>query len=312
MYEPIPSDDEGLFASEQSKASSGKDRPDTHVAQRSLDELFSLTSQYRSGKKYGELLRFITRFNRYSLFNSMLIHVQMPGAIYVATPLRWLEDYGRRIRPNAKPILILRPMGPVLFLFDVSDTERDGETDKEDLPERAKYPFEVRSGHIDEKQLRQVVENAKRDGIRVLGAHHGSTRAGSIQNTATRDVYLEFRNQEVVVRYEVLLSEHLPCEGQYTTLVHELAHLYCGHLGTPNPIWWPDRRVLDRNTREFEAESVAYLVCKRRGVDPASEKHLSGYMESNSKIPTISFDRVVTAANLIEKMTDGLLTPRNG
>ena len=30
-------------------------------------------------------------------------------------------------------------------------------------------------------------------------------------------------------------------ESRYATIVHELGHLYCGHLGTPNAKWWPDR-----------------------------------------------------------------------
>jgi len=53
----------------------------------------------------------------------MLIHIQMPGAKFVAPPHRWLHEYGQRIKPGAHPLVILQPMGPVMFVFDVSDTE---------------------------------------------------------------------------------------------------------------------------------------------------------------------------------------------
>ena len=90
---------------------------------RALDELFSLTRQYKSAKAYHDLLRFIGHFRFYSPFNAMLVHIQMPGASFVAPPSRWLHEYRRRIKPGARPLVILQPMGPVMFVFDVSDTE---------------------------------------------------------------------------------------------------------------------------------------------------------------------------------------------
>ncbi len=35
------------------------------------------------------------------------------------------------------------------------------------------------------------------------------------------------------VRYELLLNAKHSPEQKYATLAHELAHLYCGHLGSP-------------------------------------------------------------------------------
>jgi hypothetical protein len=128
------------------------------MTKRALDELFSLTRQYRSAKAYHDLLRFIGRFRFYSPFNAMLVHVQMPGAIFVASPSRWLHDYGRLIRPGARPLVILQPMGPVMFVFDVSDTEpQDGAPQ---LPKEIVKPFEPRCGKVG-KELEQTIENAK-------------------------------------------------------------------------------------------------------------------------------------------------------
>src|SRR5258708_31690365 len=88
-----------------------------------LDELFTLARKYNTSEAYLELMRFVGRFRFYFPFNAMLIHTQMPGAQFACTARKWQRDYGREIKINARPIVILQPMGPVLFLFDVSDTE---------------------------------------------------------------------------------------------------------------------------------------------------------------------------------------------
>lgn len=83
----------------------------------------------------------------------------------------------------------------------------------------------------------------------------------------------------------------------------ELGHLYCGHLGTPNENWWPDRRKEHINIREFEAESVAWLVCERAGIKNPSAEYLSGYLNENAQIPQVSLENVLKAAGMIEAMT---------
>ena len=85
---------------------------DEGSTRRALDELFSLTQQYRSMDAYDGLLRFVARFRFYAPYNAMLVHVQMPGARYVAPPHRWLQEHGRKIKPGARPLVILQPMGP--------------------------------------------------------------------------------------------------------------------------------------------------------------------------------------------------------
>ena len=90
---------------------------------RALDELFGVACRYNSSKAFRELMDFIARFHFYSPFNAMLIHIQMEGANYVAPARRWHLDYRRRIKSGARPIVILQPMGPVMFVFDVADTE---------------------------------------------------------------------------------------------------------------------------------------------------------------------------------------------
>src|SRR5689334_4758752 len=92
---------------------------------RALDDLFLNAAKYQSTEGYQELLNFITRFHYYAPFNAMLVHIQKPGAKYVLPASRWKRDFGRTIKPAALPIVILQTMGPVMFVFDVSETEGD-------------------------------------------------------------------------------------------------------------------------------------------------------------------------------------------
>jgi hypothetical protein len=116
--------------------------------------------------------------------------------------------------------------------------------------------------------------------------------------------------QRVPLRFELLLNCNLSLESRYATLVHELGHLYCGHLGTPNNKWWPDRQGLPLEIREFEAESVCYLVCTRLGIDSPSAQYLSGYVRKYESTPPISLDAVLKSSWLIEKMGRERLGPR--
>ena len=138
---------------------------------------------------------------------------------------------------------------------------------------------------------------------------HGSQQAGSIEHARTREnlnvpvASSPHTNYEsVALRYELLLNSELAADARYATLVHELAHLYCGHLGTPNSKWWPDRSGLELAVREFEAESVCYLVCGRLGIYSPSEEYLAAYVRDYEETPPITLDCVWKAAWLIEQM----------
>jgi hypothetical protein len=278
------------------------------AAGRALDELFRLARHYQTSKAYADLLEFVVKFRFYSPFNAMLIHIQMSGATYAAPPHRWLRDYRRRIRDGARPLVILQPKGPVMFVFDVSDTE--AEEGAPPLPNLVERPFEILGGAV-RREYELTIENAKRDGILVLEQKAGSQGAGAIRATSPGR-YVDFTTKlrpekeyiRVPLRYVVLLNASHSTEEKYATLVHELAHLYCGHLGTPDKDWWSDRTGLGNVLCEFEAESICYLVCCRLKIDTPSHEYLAGYMNRNGNgvIPAISLDCVMRVAGLIEQM----------
>jgi hypothetical protein len=288
--------------------------PESLESLKALDELFLIAGQFTTRAAYADLLHFIARFRMYSPFNAMLVHTQMPGARFVATSKRWWERYKHTIHPGARPITILRPKGPVLFVFDVSDTSPL--PGAPELPESITNPFAIHRGK-ENGELGKTIENAKRDGVRVHQREFGSQYAGQIQPANTGDVFrlperLPFKDKRetVPVRFELLLNSHQSHEEQYATLVHELGHLYCGHLGSPNQKRWPDRRKLDRQVEECEAESISYLVCTRLGIETPSAEYLAGYLGEGGMMPPISLETVIKMAGLIQRMGQSRLPLR--
>ena len=151
---------------------------DARATKRALDELFCFARQYRLSKAYKGLLEFVARFRSYSPFNAMLGAHLSEGATFVAPAHRWSRMYGRNIKVNSRPLVILQPMGPVMFVFDVSDTEAG--PNAKPLPPEVENPFEVRSGCV-RGEWERTIENAKRDGVRIQPRKEGSQSGGSIR-----------------------------------------------------------------------------------------------------------------------------------
>lgn len=288
---------------------------DHKTAQHALDELFTHAHRYKTTEEFRHLLDYVARFRFYSPYNAMLVHVQMAGATFVATPSRWASGYRRAIKPTARPLVMLQPRGPVMFVYDVSDTEPMDDPPIP-LPPNVLNPFEVHEGSIG-TELTQTIQNCLRDGIKVESCKQGSQNAGSIQ-TVSGGTSLQFQiaSRPVVKyvavprRYHLLMNDAHTNEEQYATLVHELAHLYCGHLGTPNSDWWPERRGRGNDLNELEAESVCFLVCERLGIRCRSAEYLSAYVKAVPETPPISLDCILKAAGVIEQMGKARLKPR--
>ena len=103
-------------------------------------------------------------------------------------------------------------------------------------------------------------------------------------------------------RFSITLNKSYSIKEKYSTIVHELAHIFCGHLGWEEKRWWNDRSKVSDKIAEIEAESISFLVCKRLGLETTSESYLSSYVEDNKNMPAISFDTILTVSGYIEQM----------
>lgn len=272
-----------------------------------LDKLFEEIGTYRKSKEFDDLIQFIKKFPHIAPYNAMLIHVQKPGSEYVASAAEWRRSFGRSITPGARPLVTLRPFGPVAFVFDLSDTYG-----KVPFPEKLLNPFKV-EGKISQSFFDQFTANLISDGILYTEADHGTSSAGFIQTgNSNREmkIYTSTKELWVSILYDLVVNRNHPTETKFATVLHELGHMYCGHLGSPNLKWWDDRRNLDIFQREFEAESVCWLVCERMGINNPSAEYLSGYLNNNIEIPNISIDAVLKSVAIVESMMNGIKYPR--
>jgi hypothetical protein len=156
-----------------------------------------------------------------------------------------------------------------------------------------------------------MIANLERDRVKYLEVDLGADQGGFIGVIPDLDI------REAVKEWERHLF-HLSVNKNYSpnqkimVITHELGHLYCGHQGSPCSDWWPDRRnMLSRNAKEFEAESVAWLVCERAGLKITAARYLNWYMDDGEEIPKgISLELVIKSARLIESMCRGILPDR--
>ena len=88
-----------------------------------IDQLIAATRLYNSSKAVHELFAFIVRLREFAPFNAMLLHIQKPGLTHAATARDWWSRFGCVPESGARPLLVLRAMGPVDFVFDILDVE---------------------------------------------------------------------------------------------------------------------------------------------------------------------------------------------
>ena len=267
----------------------------------SIDELFHRSIELRSTEKFVDFINFTSRLRHYELFNNALVYMQNPGVTFYATAAHWRREYNRWVKPDARPMAILAPMTPVLFVYDLYDT---GGHDP--LPEMMLDPFEV-LGELPDEVLDRTVKNCSTFNIdvrkKVMSKMHGGR---AIQAKWTEKVYVRSSD----VKATIQINGELTKAEFYGTLCHELGHILLGHLGNDADEWWPNREHLSTNSAELEAEAVSYLVLRRLGLEKKSAEYLAGYIQSPSDLDNVSPDSIAKVASLIERMGKKAIPPK--
>ncbi|GMA33179.1 ImmA/IrrE family metallo-endopeptidase [Litorihabitans aurantiacus] len=247
---------------------------------------------------------------RFAIYNGLLIVSQRPSATHVESPETWRTRYGMVPLPHEQPLLLLHQGGPLGFVFDASQVEPGPEPGTHRY--EAEQPF-ARPAFADAPQVvATLVEAVKARGVRVVqhglgvvrGGHVMATSSGAVQEVTTgrRPPVVE----QVPVSFDVSLNSRLPPTEQLATLVHELGHLYCGHLG-PDPALertgqglWLEREGLEHAQREAEADFVAETVMGF--IDPEAALPI----RSDDGAPPLGRESAVAAALAVELVLDGV------
>ncbi len=233
-----------------------------------LNSLMEGIERFGESEQWQKYLQFQAQFREYSATNVMRIALQFPQASRVGGYGTW-KKLGRHVRRGEVGIRIVAPIrdketgGVIRFrpatVFDVSQTEGDP------LPEVCTV--------LADSALPQTLL-ALRSVARKLGFSVTETVLPPGVNG-----YFSCRNNSIT------LDEGLPEAHRIKTLVHEITH---GML---------HEHQRERARAELEAESVAYIVCHRVGLDSA--EYSFGYLAAWAGDPAAARVAIIESAQRI-------------
>lgn len=265
------------------------DDKEREEAKSAVNELIESALAYHTPERLQELMEFASRMPRYAPYNAMLLHIQHSKARYIASAAEWAE-MGLKVRPGARPLVVLQIMGPVRFVFDVADTY--GNALPEAVRNAIENPFHAQ-GEVNDLVWGRMLNLCASMRITVTEEVMQVDGAGYVQRKPTG------------IGYDLRLNEGHDRPAKFATLAHELGHLFCGHLGKTETDFWEARTMHSKATRELEAEAVAHLVASRRNLHTASKKYLSLYLQPGTVLPSFSLEHILKAAGAIEELANG-------
>lgn len=271
----------------------------TDKLEQGIEDLFQ-------SENYKNYLRTMSKFTNYSLNNTLLISIQKPDASVVAGFSTW-KKLNRHIVKGSKAIKIIAPC-PYKKKSETEVTDDDGKIilnkDGKPIKEQTK---KVLMGF----KIVNVFDFSQTDGEPLPEIAH--------KLDGTVDGYADFLNalkqfSPVPIKFEEIEG---PANGYYSlvdknividegmsqamnckTGIHELAHAILHDIdsGLQKDV------MPDRETKEVQAESVAYTVCQYYGIDSSdySFGYIAGWSSGkNLKELKESIDTIRKAANAI-------------
>jgi hypothetical protein len=178
-------------------------------------------------------------------------------------------------------------------VYDVLDTFDPKNPNENGLPENIATFFAA--GEITKERMRAFATVLARKQIELQWVDKGDASAGQI-------LVLGNNKDDKNKRYLIKVNQNHTPASQFTTLAHELGHLFLGHLGPNKLLSAPNRSSLPHATEEIEAESVAYLVCERNGVKTKSETYLANFVSAGLSAENLDLYRITHAAGHVESV----------
>ena len=273
-----------------------------------INDLYNEVLAYREAGKLQDLLKFCARLQTIGAYNAMLVHMQMPGALLVLSRKRWEQEMLRRVTPNARPLIILMPFGPIELVFDVRHTEAIPGAPRRyaDKLQALLDPYPV-VGQLKDGILDKLQENLRYYSIYYSNDYNAGTgECAQIAPFQRREYYEVVRwdtkfSIPFPLSYQLSVDHRKKPEERFVSICHELGHHFCGHLTRIAP---KDEDPKERKRiEEFEAEIVAWVVASRQGFeDSGSVPFLSQYADPYGRLPEIDIRNVLSAVDQIEKM----------
>ena len=256
-----------------------------------LDKVKEITDQLETGIKklfdssqYQKWLNVMGRFHDYSLNNTLLIAMQKPDATLVAGYTAWQKQFGRQVLKGAKAIRILAP-APYKKKMEVDKTDPhtgeiltnpDGSSKKE-VQEIMVPAFKVVNvfdvSQTDGKELPSIGVNELTGEVSRFDDFMEALKKTCPVPIGFEQIDSGAKGYFHTVENRIAIQEGMSQVQTMKTAIHEMAHQKLhsikpeeGHVEPADPSE-QDRSHLTRNSKEVEAESVAYTVCQHYGID---------------------------------------------
>ena len=240
----------------------------TDRLEQGIQELFE-------SEKYMEWLRTMSKFHDYSLNNTLLIAFQKPDATLVAGYTAWQKQFGRQVQKGEKAIKIL---APAPYKEKVEMEKIDPITQKVQLDAEGKPITEVQEVTRPAFKVVNVFDVSQTDGRELpsLGIDElsGDVREYELFFEALKrscPVPMDFEEVEGSAKgyyhqmeQRIAIREGMSQIQTIKTAIHEMAHQ---RLHAVDPLGNTEISEQTRNSKEVEAESVAYTVCQHYGID---------------------------------------------
>lgn len=242
----------------------------TDKLEEGLKELFE-------SEKYKTYLSTMSKFHNYSFNNTLLIAMQKPEATLVAGYKAWQKNFERHVNKGEKAIRILAPapykikeerdkLDPVTgeMMFDENGMPQKEQVEVTIPAFRAVSVFDVSQTdgkpipELEAQELLSTVEGYE-DFVQAL-MNVALVPIGFEDIPGDSKGYFHTEEKRIAVQENMSESQTLK------TMVHEVAHsmLHNKEINRDDLMEAPAK---DRNTKEVEAESVAYTVCQHFGID---------------------------------------------
>lgn len=241
--------------------------------------------------KYKAYLKAMSKFHQYSFGNVLLILMQCPEASHVAGFSTWKKQFGRTVKKGEHGIQIIAPTQRSRL---IKQNRLDPDTQQpiigpDGLPEKEPVFVSYQSFRV--AYVYDVSQTEGRD-LPSLGVDE---LVGDIPNfdamfsavEKLSPVPVEYRSAASSkgcynhLEQRIYINEGMSQAQTLKTLIHETAHAKLHAL----PI--KDGKIIgkaekDKNTREVEAESIAYVVCQHFGIDTSdySFPYVTGWSSS--------------------------------
>ena len=239
----------------------------TDKLEQGLQDLFNSES-------YRNYLATMSKFHNYSFNNTLLIAMQKPDATLVAGYKAWQKNFERHVNKGEKAIRILAPapykikeerdkIDPVTqeLLLD-----KDGNPQKEEVEITIPAFRAVSVFDVAQTDGKPIPELAAKELLSDVEGYQDMIRA--VEAISPVPIELEEIAGDSKGYYDreakrIAVQENMSESQTLKTMIHEVAH---SKLHSKE-VEQDEQMKKDRNTKEVEAESVAYTVCQHFGID---------------------------------------------